>query len=258
MSPQESTPNPLKTFQPKHKILIVDDEDHIHDFLAQILELHGFVIISAWSGQQAIELVKKHRPSLVMIDLKLNDGEGGLVLCQRLRALQSGWKMKIIMLTASCERHFEISSYNYGADAYLTKPCDPDKILAVVNAQLRNWANTVEPNLSSLSEKTNAEIPSQSIEKCGFLVCLTTGRVLYKRDRIKNLTPIEFRVLTCLLKRAPSPTTIENFQKEVWEDCPALEFHTVGTHIHNLKRKLPLHAVKKIRSGPKGCYRIIL
>ena len=254
---RQNMPNSLKAFQPKHKILIVDDEDCIHDYLSQILKLHGFIIFNAWSGQQAIDLVKKHHPSLVMLDLVLNDGEDGLVTCQRSRALQSGWKMNIIMLTASHEQHFEIAGYNYGADAYLTKPCDPDKILAVINAQLRNLGNMADGNLPSISMQSNAGTPSRDIEKHGFLVCLTTSQVLYKKKRIRNLTPLEFRVLACLLKRAPSPMMTEDFQKEVWGDCPALELHTISTHIHNLKKKLPFPAAKMIHSGPKGCYRIM-
>lgn len=235
-----------------HKILVVDDEDTVLDYFEQILEAHGFQAFLTDSPSQALKMVEKNKPDLVFIDIMLGNSENGFVLCEKLRALESqSWQTKIIMLSCLTESHYKASAYHSGADGYITKPVDANELIALVKAQLRISAGRTEKKAGETGESD-----SQWLIKCGFSIDLSKMQIWHDNKLISSLTPTEFQILVCLLKYHPGTVNRDIFAKEVWKGCLILEYHTISSSVHRLKKKLPRSASCKIIPESKQGYRI--
>lgn len=105
----------------KKKVLIVDDEKEIVEFLERFLERLNIAVVTATSGNEALELYSKHMPECVLLDIQMPDIDGMTIL-KELRALNPD--LKIIMITGKEEREFQEKAKKYGAVDYITKPLD--------------------------------------------------------------------------------------------------------------------------------------
>jgi two-component system alkaline phosphatase synthesis response regulator PhoP len=133
------------------KVLVVDDEKKICDLLEAYLKKDGYEVVTAYEGRQALEIIKKQNPDLVVLDLNLPEMDG-LDVCKTLR----GWsKIPVIMLTARDEETDKIIGLELGADDYVTKPFSPREIVARVKAVLRR-----------LEEGSNPMIILKSVISC--------------------------------------------------------------------------------------------
>ncbi len=117
------------------RILIVDDDVAIARMLQQLLESVGYRIHTETSGQAALTYAMEEPPALVILDLRLPD-LNGYDVCRRLRHLYSGWTLPVIMLTGMDRPVDQLRGFAHGADAYLTKPCDPSELLKTVGLLL--------------------------------------------------------------------------------------------------------------------------
>ncbi|MBA4116766.1 MAG: response regulator, partial [Rubrobacter sp.] len=115
------------------KILIVDDEPNIREVVGLYLQRDGHAVVSAADGEEALELYKRDRPDLVVLDLILPK-LGGLEVCRR---IQSERRVPLIMLTARGEEEDRIRGLDAGADDYVVKPFRPRELVARVAALLR-------------------------------------------------------------------------------------------------------------------------
>src|SRR5258708_2051 len=120
----------------KGTILVIDDEKDLIELVRYNLEKEGFDVIAATDGQSGIEVVKKHRPDLVVLDLMM-PGLDGLQVCQQLRADPRAGRIPVIMLTARATEADRIVGLELGADDYITKPFSPREVLARIKAVLR-------------------------------------------------------------------------------------------------------------------------
>ena len=120
----------------KGTILVIDDEKDLIELVRYNLEKEGFDVIAATDGQSGLEVIRKHRPELVMLDLMM-PGIDGLQVCQRLRADQRTARTPVIMLTAKATEADRIVGLELGADDYVTKPFSPREVVARVKAVLR-------------------------------------------------------------------------------------------------------------------------
>lgn len=120
----------------KPTILVVDDEPDIRKILEILLESNGYTILSADSGKAALDLVAKHRPDLVLLDIIMPDMDGYLV-ARQLREDPVTQNLPIIMISARNEDVDEILGLELGADDYIRKPFEPALVLARVKACLR-------------------------------------------------------------------------------------------------------------------------
>ena len=116
----------------KKTVLIVEDEEDIALLLKDRLELAGHNAHVARSGMKGLAYARKHRPDLVILDLMLPDMDGYDV-CEELRMHYDSWIMPVLMLTALDKAIDQVRGFARGADAYLTKPYDPEELLQTVS-----------------------------------------------------------------------------------------------------------------------------
>jgi len=118
------------------KILVVDDDHDTLRLVGMMIEREGYQVISADSGQQALNMIRDEKPDLVILDIMMPETDG-LEILKRLRSGKETQNIRIIMFTAKTQLDDKLTGYEYGADDYLTKPVQPAELIAHVRAVLR-------------------------------------------------------------------------------------------------------------------------
>ena len=206
----------------KGTILVIDDEKDLIELVRYNLEKEGFDVIAATDGQSGLEVVKKHRPDLVMLDLMM-PGLDGLQVCQRLRADPRSGRIPVIMLTAKATEADRVVGLELGADDYITKPFSPREVVARVKAVLRR--SSVDPD------------ERQIISTGDLSIDLSGHEVLYKGQRV-SLTATEFRILEFLAARPGRVFSRDEIIDAALGNETAVFDRTVDVHITAIRRKL--------------------
>jgi two-component system alkaline phosphatase synthesis response regulator PhoP len=208
---------------PGVKVLVVDDERDITALVAYHLEREGFRVLEAHDGLQALELVKRERPNLVILDLML-PAMSGLDVCRRLRKEPETTWLPILMLTARADETDKVLGLELGGDDYLTKPFGPRELVARVKALLRR------------SEET----PGDEVVKAGTLEVDLGRYTVSVRKRPVELTAKEFDLLRALILAKGRVLTREHLLDRVWgyHHASEIESRTVDVHVRRLREKL--------------------
>jgi two-component system alkaline phosphatase synthesis response regulator PhoP len=200
-------------------ILVVDDEARIVKLVRDYLERAGFQVLAAHDGQTALQVARRDRPDLVVLDLML-PGLDGLDVCRRLRQ-ESG--VPIIMLTARVEEADRVVGLELGADDYVTKPFSPRELVARVRATLRRASGEVGPATVLRAGDVELDMASMSATVAGQPV---------------DLTPTEFQLLAALARQ---PGRIFS-REQLLEAVHGVAFdgydRSVDSHVKNLRRKI--------------------
>ena len=205
----------------KQKILVVDDEADILTLLQYNLEKAGFIVFSAKDGPEAIDLAKKERPDLLILDLMLPSMDGTEV-CRILKREEDTSHIPIIMLTAKSEEVDRIVGLELGADDYITKPFSPRELILRVKSILKR---------GQTKEKVHT---------------MTAGPIHVDMDRLHvtvnstsiDLTATEIRLLVELISSRGRVLAREYLLDKVWgQECYVTD-RTVDTHIRRLREKL--------------------
>jgi len=200
-------------------ILVVDDDKKIVDLVTLYLKRDGYTVLPAYDGQEALDVARRKRPDLIVLDLMLPE-LAGTDVCKLLRTES---RVPIIMLTARATDEDKLRGLDLGADDYLTKPFNPRELVARVRAVLRR----VYP----------AETPGDDL-RYGSLVISFLRHEVTVAGKPANLTPTEFRLLEALVRepgRAFSRS--ELLDRAFGYDYEGVE-RTVDVHIMNLRRKI--------------------
>jgi two-component system alkaline phosphatase synthesis response regulator PhoP len=211
------------------KVLVVDDEKDITALVAYHLEREGFRVLQAHDGLQALELVKRERPHLLVLDLMLPH-LSGLDVCRRLRKEPDTARLPILMLTAKAEETDKVLGLELGGDDYLTKPFGPRELVARVKALIRR----------------SEEIQEEEVFKVGSLE-LDLGRYTVSiRKRAVELTTKELDLLKALVLAKGRALTREFLLDRVWgyERASEIESRTVDVHVRRLREKLGPEATR--------------
>lgn len=221
-------------------VLIIEDEKPIRRFLCAYLESQGYRILEAETGQEGLHLAASHTPELILLDLGLPDMDGLMVL-ERLREWCAA---PIIILSARGQEQDKIQALDAGADDYLTKPFNVGELGARFRAVLRR-------------KQQPAGDKEEPIFQSGDLtVDLAQHRVIV-RDQEVHLTPIEFKLLACLVRHAGKVLTHNQLLKEVWQRGSAEQAHYLRIYVHALRHKLEKNPARPvhIRTEPGVGYR---
>ncbi len=203
------------------KILIVEDEQEIRRFLRASLANHGYRLIECETGQRGLDLVADERPDLVLLDLGLPDADG-LTIIRRLR----GWsQVPVIVLSARGREADKVKALDEGADDYLTKPFSVVELQARIRVALRHAAHD------------HGE-PSEPVFTLGRLRVDMDRRQVFVNDKEVHLTPIEYRLLTTLIKHSGKVVTHRQLLKEVWGPESVFETHYLRVYMTHLRRKI--------------------
>ena len=206
----------------KATILLIDDEKDLIELVRYNLEKEGFDVIAASDGQAGLDVVRRHRPDLVVLDLMM-PGLDGLQVCQRLRGDPRSGRIPVIMLTARATEADRIVGLELGADDYITKPFSPREVVARVKAVLRR-SNPLPDDI-------------QVIRSGELVIDLAGHEVSYKGHRV-SLTATEFRILEFLAGRPGRVFSRDEIIDAALTNESAVFDRTVDVHITAIRRKL--------------------
>nr|ASO75870.1 hypothetical protein [Storeatula sp. CCMP1868] len=206
----------------KEKILVVDDEASIRRILETRLSMIGYTVVTAADGEEALNLVKRESPSLIVLDIMMPklDGYG---VCQES-------DVPIIMLTALGDVADRITGLELGADDYVIKPFSPKELEARIRSVLRRVERV----------SFNPRIPTSGIMNIGFLTVDMNRRQVYKNGNRVRLTGMEFSLLELLISKSGEAFSRSEILQEVWGYTPERHVDTrvVDVHISRLRAKL--------------------
>jgi two-component system, OmpR family, KDP operon response regulator KdpE len=226
----------------KFCIVVIEDDEQIRRLISMILEAEDFIVYTADNGKRGLVEVGTRKPDIAIIDLGLPDRDG-VDLIQDIRVWGS---LPIIVLSARTNEVEKVRALDAGADDYITKPFGSAELLARVRAHLRRRNNN--PNAQQ-SQITFGEVKVDFIK-----------RLVYRNDEPVSLTPIEYRLLTALLRSAGCVLTQRTLLKEVWGPAYVEHAHYLRIYMGHLRNKLerdpaqPRHLITEIAVG----YRIVL
>ena len=200
-------------------ILVVDDERNIVDLLRLYLEKEGYAVVAAYDGEQALDLHRRHDPSLVVLDLMLAKVDG-FEVCREIRRRGD---TPVLMLTARSDDIDAIVGLELGADDYVTKPFNPRALVARVKAILR---------------RTDATQRGGRPIEVGALRVDPRRREASVHDRRLDLRAREFDLLVALARDPGVVLTRDVLLEDVWgTDFPG-ETRTVDVHVAEVRKKL--------------------
>ncbi len=203
------------------KILVVEDEQEIRRFLRASLENHSYRIVEAQTARNGLKRAAEDHPDLVLLDLGLPDADGLDVIGQ-LR----GWsQVPIIVLSARGRESDKVKALDSGADDYLTKPFNVGELLARIRVALRHSAR-------------GSDEPEDPIFILDSLRVDLARRQVFVAEKEIHLTPIEYRLLTTLIKYAGKVITHRQLLKEVWGPDSVFETHYLRVYMTHLRRKI--------------------
>ncbi len=203
------------------KVLIVDDEPAILKSVHTNLIGHGYEVADAESGEQALSLLKRWRPDIVLLDLGLPDFSGMEII--RWMRERSELPPIIVLSVRTAERE-KVTALNLGADDYLTKPFGMDELLARIQVALRH--------------STRLATSSDSTVIAGDLMIDLGHRRVTSAGQEVHLTPIEWDLLAILASNPDRVLTHRKLLQQVWGPEYGDEGHYLHVHVANLRRKI--------------------
>lgn len=223
------------------RVLIVEDEADIRRFVRMALESEGYEVFEADSFRRGLIEAGTRRPELVILDLGLPDGDG----VDFIRELRAWSAMPIVVLSARSGENDKITALDEGADDYLVKPFGAGELLARVRAQIRRHAHMDSGTPLIGFGNVRIDLIRRRVERDG---------------QPLHLTPIEYRLLTCLTSQPNRVITHRQLLHAVWGPGHAGDTHYVRVHMANLRKKvendpsMPKHLVTESGIG----YRFVI
>jgi len=208
------------------RILVVDDELQIRRVMRKLLVAQGYSVSDARSGEEALEMLRRARFDLVLLDLAM-PGMGGLETC---RAIRAGWELAIVILSVRDMEKDKISALDAGADDYVTKPFSTQELLARIRAGLRR---------SPLAP----EAAVQGIHADGLEINFATRRVIAGGNEVR-LTRKEFDLLQFLASTPNTPIPHRRLLQAVWGPDYGNEVVYLRVFINQLRKKIETQPAK--------------
>ena len=206
------------------RILVADDAAEIRDSLRRILTGHGYSVDMAEDGFQAVEKAQSQRPDLILLDLAM-PRMGGLSACQKIREFSQS---PIIVLSVMGEEQDKVRVLDAGSDDYVTKAFGAEELVARVRAALRRAAGPAAAAVFTCDDLT---------------VDLDARRVTVKGEEL-HLTPIEYDVLSYLVKNAGRVLTHNQILTHAWGPAYDGELHLLRGFVGSLRKKLGDNAAR--------------
>jgi len=199
-------------------ILVVDDEPQIRRVMRSTLTSHGYVILEAKTGEEAVELARKEKPDLILLDVNM-PGMSGIEACRELRR---GTNAPIIMLTVRNAERDKVLALDAGADDYVAKPFGIEELLARIRAALRRHS-AAETVPEFVSKDFSVDFESRKVTAAGEEV---------------HLAPKEFEVLKQLIANSGKPLTHRRLLQAVWGPDYGEETENLRVVINQLRKKI--------------------
>jgi len=216
-----------------YKILLVDDEPDILDFLGYNLRKEGYEVHTSNNGRDALAMAKEIRPHLIILDVMMPEMDG-METCTEIRQVPELRNSIVIFLTARGEDYSQIAGFEAGADDYVTKPIKPKVLVSRIKALLRRYRE--EPDTSS----------EKIIHTTEFIIDREKYTV-NKEGEIYHLPRKEFELLSLLVSRPNRVFTREEILSIIWGDDVIVGDRTIDVHVRKLREKLDTQNIRTIK-----------
>lgn len=212
-------------------ILVIEDEKDLNRYLRELLTDNGYSVQSATKGTEALEIIKKTEPDLILLDLGLPDIDGENI-CRQIKKEHPD--LPIIILTAKDGVSNIVHGLDIGADDYMTKPFDGDELLARIKARLR-------------------KMPGSAIKfKIADLELNPINHEVQRANKPLRLTPQEFKLLHYLMVNKGRILTRDMILSRLWDSSPDIETRVVDVYIGYLRKKIDADFDKKLLCSVRG------
>lgn len=213
------------------KILVVDDEPDILEFLSYNLEAEGFDVSVASNGLRGLEKAREVRPDLIVLDIMMPEMDG-VELCRRLRADEAFDKTSITFLTAREEDYSQIAALEQGGDDYISKPIKPRVLIARLKAMLRRRSGgSAGQNLIETAD-VRIDLEGMTVERDG---------------RRMELPRKEYEVLNLLVSKPGKVFKREEIYRRVWGGSVIVGNRTIDVHIRKLREKIGEKYIRTVK-----------
>lgn len=215
-----------------HSILLVDDEPDILDFLSYNLRKEGYTVFTANNGAEGLEIAKKEKPHLIVLDVMMPEMDG-IETCRQIKEIPDLKNSIITFLTARNEEYTQITGFDVGADDFITKPIKPRVFISRVAALLRRYKDDAPTVLTSID--------------LGAIKIDTEKHIVYKKDVPIELPRKEFSLLLLLSSKPGKVFKREVILETVWGDDVVVGDRTIDVHIRKLREKLGEDYIKTVK-----------
>ena len=206
------------------KILIIEDDPGISNFLQTTVRAAGYDVIVTGRGETALQIISSHCPDCVLLDLGLPDMEGGEII----RSVRSWTQTPIIVISARSMEEDKAAALDDGADDYVTKPFGTVELLARIRTAMRHTRTTAERR--EIGMTGSYRVGSLEIDYKKMRVCLDGQDV--------HLTPNEFKIVALLGKHAGRVMTYKAMLRELWGPAVSMDHKILRVHMASIRRKI--------------------
>ena len=213
------------------RILLVDDEEDILEFLKYNIENEGYEVKTATDGADAVSIAKSFLPNLIVMDVMM-PGMDGIEACRRIREVDSLKSAFVLFLTARNEEFSEIAAFEAGADDYVAKPIKPRALISRIKAILKRKADT-----SDIEE----------IIQAGNLVINSNTYEVKVDGEVKILPKKEFELLRLIARKPGKVFSREKILNKVWGTQVFVGDRTIDVHIRKIREKIGDEKIETIK-----------
>jgi two-component system, OmpR family, alkaline phosphatase synthesis response regulator PhoP len=219
----------------KLKILLVDDEPDILEFMEYNLKKENYTVFKANNGSEALTMAAKEKPDLVILDIMMPEMDG-IETCRALRSNPEFKKTLIAFLTARNEDYSQIAGFDVGADDYITKPIKPRVLISRINALFRRYLRDDD---ARTKKSETLSIGGLEIDREQYLV--------FRGDEKIELPRKEFELLSLLAGKPGKVYTRDEILERVWGSDVIVGDRTIDVHIRKLREKLGEEMIRTVK-----------
>jgi two-component system alkaline phosphatase synthesis response regulator PhoP len=218
------------------KLLVVDDESDIVEFLSYNLKKEGFKIYTSNNGKDAIRMAQKVNPQLILLDVMMPEMDG-IETCEKLRSTDIDLNTLIVLLTARAEDYSQIAGFQAGADDYITKPIKPKVLISRLKALLRRYNNQPLEDQSSTS----------AIKRFNNLIIDSEKHLVFVNKKEMLLPRKEFNLLQLLTSKPSRVFTRDEIFDHIWGTDIFVGDRTIDVYIRKLREKIGEKSIVTIK-----------
>lgn len=208
----------------KDKVLIIEDEQNISNFISAVLTANGFDVLIAGNGVQALSVIMSHCPDLIILDLGLPDMDGLNIL----REVRSWSNLPVIVVSARTHEHDKVTALDMGADDYIEKPFGTSELLARIRTAIRHTRTSLDNDSIARSGKFSVG---------GLTIDYDKHRVFVDGEDV-HLTLNEFKIVALLGKYAGKVLTYDFLIREIWGPKAKADNQILRVNMANIRRKI--------------------
>ena len=220
------------------KILLVDDEVDILEFISYNLEKEGYKVYTAQNGAEAIKVAEKALPDLIILDVMMPEMDG-IAACEEIRRIPALQHTIIAFLTARGEDYSQIAGFEAGADDYITKPIRPKVLVSRVKALLKRTSTVGTAPVAIIENTHTVTVGNLVIDKERYLIMKDGEEMILPRK--------EFELLSLLVSKPGKVFTREEIYYSVWGDNVVVGDRTIDVHIRKLREKIGNDQIKTLK-----------